>query len=56
MQTERERGNITEGIFTTFNNKFKPQFNETIKSLQFCKLSRQTNENAEEQMGRLGWQ
>ena len=42
-----------EGLFTTFNNKFKPQFNETIKSLQFFKLGRQTKENAEEGMGRL---
>ena len=33
--------------------KFKPQFNKTIKSLQFCKLSRQNRENAEEWMGRL---
>ena len=42
-----------EGLFTSFNNKFKPQFIETIKLLQFHKLSRQTKENAEEQMGRL---
>ena len=32
---------------------FRPQFNETIKSLQFCKLSRQNGKNAEEWMGRL---
>ena len=30
-----------------------PQYNETIKSLQFCKLIRQSNENVEEWMGRL---
>ena len=34
-------------------NKFKPQYNGTIKSLQFCKLVRQVNENSEEWMGRL---
>ena len=53
MQMEQERCNTTEGLFTTFNNKFKPQFNETIKSLQSFKLIRQTKENAEEWMGRL---
>ena len=51
--TERERCNTTEGLFTTFNNKIKPLFNETIKSLQFHKLSRQAKENAKEWMGRL---
>ena len=34
-------------------NKFKPQCNETIKSLQFCKSVRQMNVNAEEWIGRL---
>ena len=34
-------------------NKFRPQFNEMTKSLQFCKLSKQTGENAGEWMGRL---
>ena len=34
-------------------NKFRPQFNETIKSLQFHKLSRQIGENTEEWIGRL---
>ena len=53
MQTEQERCNTMEGSFTTFNNKFKPYFNETIKSLQFHKINRQTKENAEEWMGRL---
>ena len=36
-----------------FNKKFKPQFNEIIKALQFCKLSRQSVENAGEWMGWL---
>ena len=52
-QMEKEKCNITEGLFTTFNNEFKPQFNENIKSLQLCMLSWQTKENAEEWMGRL---
>ena len=42
-----------EGLSTTLNNKFKPQYNETIKSLHFCKLGRRMNENAEEWLGRL---
>ena len=33
--------------------KFKPHFNETIKSLQFRKLYRLEGESAEEWMGRL---
>ena len=44
---------MTEGLFTTLNNKFKAQYNENIKSLQFQKLVRYKNENAEEWMGRL---
>ena len=49
---EQARYNTTEAHFTTLNNKFKPQYNETIKSLQFCNLGRQLNENAEEWMGK----
>ena len=52
INTEQERCNTLEGLLTTLNNKFKPQYNETIKSLQFHKLGRQMNENAEEWMGR----
>ena len=33
--------------------KFRPQFNKTIKSLQFRKLCRFQGESAEEWMGRL---
>ena len=36
-----------------FNNKFKPQYNETIKSLQFHKLMRQANESTEKWIGRI---
>ena len=39
--TEKAKCNIIEGLFAMLNNKFKPQFNETIKSLQLHKLSRQ---------------
>ena len=37
----------------TLATKFKPQFNETIKSLQFRKLYRFEGESTEEWMGRL---
>ena len=52
-QMEQERCNTMEGLFTTFNNEFKAQYNETMKPLQFCKLGRQMNENAEEWISRL---
>ena len=34
-QTEQDKCNTVEGLFATLNNKFKSQYNETIKSLQF---------------------
>ena len=33
--------------------KFKPQYNEMVKSLQFRKLYRQENKSADKWMGRL---
>ena len=41
------------GLFDTLSAKFKPQFNETIKSLQFRILYRFEGESTEEWMGRL---
>ena len=38
--TEKETCNTLEGLFETLSNKFKPQYNETIKSLQFRKIYR----------------
>ena len=40
-------------LFDTIAAKFKPQFNETTKLLQFRKLYRFEGESAEEWMGRL---
>ena len=40
-QTKQEICNKTECLFNTLNNKFKPQYNKTIKSLQFYKLGNQ---------------
>ena len=42
-----------DGLFKILNSKFRPQSSETIKSLQFRKLSRNDGANAEEWMGRL---
>ena len=50
---EYDRCNTVEGLLTTLNNKFKPQYNEAIKPLQFYKLGKKKNENAEEWIGRL---
>ena len=44
---------MLEGLFNMLTSKFLPQFNETIKSLQFRKLCRNDGENVEEWMGRL---
>ena len=52
-ETEKERCNSTEGLFTTFNNKFKPKFNKITKSLQVHKFNRQAKENTGEWMGKL---
>ena len=53
MITEKEMSNTLEGLFETLSNKFKPQYNETIKSLQFRKLYQYDERNVEEWMRRL---
>ena len=45
---EKTTCNTLDGLFETLNIKFRPQFNETIKSLQFRKLCRSDNESTEE--------
>ena len=50
---EKETCNTLKGLFETLSNKFKPQYNETIKSLQFRKLYQHDDENVEEWMGGL---
>ena len=42
-----------QGLIDTLAEKFRPQYNKTIKSLQFRKLCRYEGRNAEEWMGRL---
>ena len=50
---EKETCNTLEGLFDTLSNKFKPQYSEAIKLLQFRKLYQYEDENVEEWMGRL---
>ena len=52
-ETEKHACNALQGLFDMLAVKFKPQFNETIKSLQFRKLYRIEGETTEEWMGRL---
>ena len=52
-QEEQETYNDEKGLFDTLNKQLKQQWNETIKSLQFHKLARQTKESTKEWMGRL---
>ena len=42
-----------KGLFNTLSEKFKSSKNETILSLHYCKLMRNTDDSAEEWMGRL---
>ena len=53
MTAQKETCNTLEGLFETVSNKFKPQYNETTKSLKFRKLYRYDDENVMEWMGRL---
>ena len=39
------------GLFKVLSDKFKPQHNEMILSLQYCKLVRQQKENTKEWIG-----
>ena len=52
-EAEKQACNTLQGLFDTLAAKFKPQFNETIKSLQFRKSYRFEGKSAEEWMGRL---
>ena len=52
-QTEKHACNTLQGLFDMLATKFKPQFNETIKSLQFRMLYRLEGESAEQWMCRL---
>ena len=53
MMEESKTCNTLEGLFEMLANKLNPQYNETIKSLQFRKIYQFENEIIEEWMGRL---
>ena len=53
MLAEKEACNMLDGLFDTLDTKFKPEYNETIKSLQLRQLYLLDNGNVEEWMGRL---
>ena len=48
MEAEQESCNNEEGLFKILNTKFKLQYNEIIKSLQFNNLVRHHNGSTEE--------
>ena len=50
---EKQACDTLQGLCDTLATKFRPQFNETIKLLQFRKLCRFKGKSAEEWMGRL---
>ena len=51
--TEKDRCSTLEGLFHILTNKFRPQFSETIKSLQFHLVIRHNRESAEEWDGKI---
>ena len=53
MTNEKEVCNMLGGLFDMLATKFKPQYNEMVKSLQFRRLYGLDNESADEWMGRL---
>ena len=50
---EKERCGTLEGLFDTLAAKFRPQYNQTIKSLQFRQLHRVEGKGVDEWMERL---
>ena len=48
--TEQEKCKTSAGPFEVFSEKFKPQHNKTILSVQHCKLTREQNENVEDEL------
>ena len=50
---EKEKCGMLEGLFDTLAAKFRPQYNQTIPSLQFRQSHRIEGEGVDEWMGRL---
>ena len=51
--TEEEKCRTCEGLYKVHSVKFKPSPNETVLLLEYCKLAREQNSNAEELMSHL---
>ena len=49
------KGNMesSTGLFNVLKEKFRPQHNEMILSLKYCKLHRKKNESAQQWMGQI---
>ena len=52
-EMETQECSTLQGLIDTLAKIFRPEYNETIKSLQFRQLCRQDGENTKEWMGRL---
>ena len=52
-EVEKQACGTLQGLIDTLAKKFRPQYNEMIKSLQFRQLCIHEGENAKEWMGRL---
>ena len=50
---EKVRWKTRSGLLEVLSDKLKPQNNEMMVSLQYCKLTRQQNENADKWTGWL---
>ena len=50
---EKEKCRTCTGLFKVLTGKLNPQCNETILSLQYCKLTRKQNKNVTESVGYL---
>ena len=50
LPEEQENCRRRTDLFKVFSDKFKPQRNEAMLSLQYCKLTKELNKNAEEWM------
>ena len=53
MIQKEEKCRTSAGLFEVLSKNIKTQHNETIDSVQYCKLEREQKENAEEWMGYL---
>ena len=53
VDVEQEKCRTSTGLLEVLSDKFKPQNNETVLSLQYWKLACEQSENAQEWIGYL---